>query len=290
MKTLTVLAAVIIAVPAIAMAQPESIQASSVTISDPSGVLSKLLNQWPWLAGLMGWILTARLFAKPFSGWLQNAMDKLLTFTKSTPQLDDDEFVAKLLASWPYRLVAFLVDWSTSVKLPTSSSVADTLDAKSKQSGIAEKLSMLIVVGFMAASFSGCGLINPEGIKPAAVEAGEDAVVVNAERVQETSLFAYERMIKWETTHRAILPVEVSRAVDQARKTFKPNWEASRVALKEYKKQRGDNIENVHRLTTALSVAQSSFLRLTSDQSSGDIGAIFTSLKQLSEAVQTIKK
>lgn len=147
----------------------------------------------------------------------------------------------------------------------------------------------LICVTILIA-FTGCGAINPTGIKPAAVEPGEDAVVVNAERIQKTSLFAYDRLINWELTHRDVLPVEVSRAVDKARDEFLPNWEASRAALKEYKERRGGDLSDINRLNTALSVAQSSFLRLTGSQSDGDIGSIFTSISQLSEAVQTLKK
>lgn len=149
----------------------------------------------------------------------------------------------------------------------------------------------LLLCATLAFGGTGCkNFFNPQALKPVPVAAGQDAVVVNAERVQETSLFAYHRMIEWELANRAVLPASVSRAVDQARMEFLPNWKASRVALEDYKKVRGDNLDSINRLTAALSVAQGNFLKLTGSQSGGDIQAIFTALSQLQVAVATLRQ
>jgi hypothetical protein len=147
-----------------------------------------------------------------------------------------------------------------------------------------------LIVASLGLGLSGCAWFNPTDLKPAPVAEGQDSVVVNAQRVQKTSLFAYEKMINWELANRAILPAEVSRAVDKARAEFMPNWRASRAALKEYEEARGGNLDTLHRLTTALSVAQANFLKLTGSQHAGDVTAVFTALTQLNEAVATLRQ
>lgn len=154
---------------------------------------------------------------------------------------------------------------------------------------VTSKLPLLLLCGTLILT-PGCDIINPQGIKPAAVEEGQDSVVVNAQRVQKTSLYAYNRMINWELNNRAVLPLEVSRAVDEARLHFLPNWEASRTALKEYEEARGSNLDDLHRLTTALSVAQSNFLKLTGSGSANDISGIFTALMDLKDAVNVLRQ
>lgn len=35
-----------------------------------------------------------------------------------TPTVKDDEFLAKFMGHWSYKLISFLLDWTASIKLP----------------------------------------------------------------------------------------------------------------------------------------------------------------------------
>ncbi len=141
----------------------------------------------------------------------------------------------------------------------------------------------VLVVGLLA----GCAWLHPEQLKPVPVAVGEDAIVVNAERIQETSLFAYEQLINWEFENRAVLPAGVSRTVDQVRIEFKPNWKASRKALADYKARTDGSLERLNNINAALSAAQTAMLTFRKDQT--QVGSLFTALARLSASVQALK-
>jgi hypothetical protein len=300
MKKLLLLIGVLalLLVPLLTSAQPPEVppplpdpSGSGVVIEDPTGVLTKLVKQWPWFATLIGWIITLRLAAKPFSGWLQTGMDKLLLFTKSTPQLDDDALVARLLGSWVYRLIAFMVDWATSIKLPTTASVADTLTAKVEKAEAKANLPtalLLVVCVGLALGTSGCAWFHPEKLKPVAVAPGQDVYLVNAERVHASSFETYKTLTNWELNSREQLPVEVSRAVDQVRREFPPAWGEADKILADYRATRGGGTNDLERLTAALSVAQASMLRLKADN--GQVTQMFTALTDLTTSVAALRR
>lgn len=70
------------------------------------------------LAQVIAWIGAARVPLKIFSGKLQNAMERAISRVTETEDPEDDELVAGILSSKPYRIGAFVLDWIFSVKLP----------------------------------------------------------------------------------------------------------------------------------------------------------------------------
>jgi hypothetical protein len=114
-------------------------------------------------------------------------------------------------------------------------------------------------------------LTGCNNLKPAAIAEGQDSVVVNAERIQRSSLDIYEQVTLWEYQNRLSLPAEVSRAVDKYRAEFPKAWKTSRVILSDYKAKRGPNMDDVARVTAALSAAQTALLSLQSNQSENEI-------------------
>jgi len=159
---------------------------------------------------------------------------------------------------------------------------------KSKSPSLVTSILLVGGLGGMLLSaplvLTGCG-----SLKPVPVAEGHDAVVVNAERVQKSSLDIYEQTINWELAHRATLPASISRAVDKYRAEFLPAWKKSRVALQAYKDRTGPDASTVARVTAALSVAQSSLLSLmlsgASDaevaQANSAINSLITSIGSL---------
>ena len=131
-------------------------------------------------------------------------------------------------------------------------------------------------------------LTGCNGLKPAPVAAGEDSVIVNAERIQNSSLDIYEQVTEWEFENRATLPVGVSRAVDKYRAEFKPAWKTSRVILEDYKAKRGPDATAVAKVTAALSAAQSALLNLKLGQTEGDILQANNSITQLINSVRIL--
>lgn len=149
-----------------------------------------------------------------------------------------------------------------------------------------KQLFALLLLGALMLT-PGCSFLHPEQLKPVPVAAGQDAIVVNAERIQETSLFAYEQLINWEFENRAILPAGVSRTVDQVRAEFKPNWQASRQALADYQANKPDAAATLGNINAALSAAQTAMLTFRKDQS--QVSSLFTALARLSDSVKALK-
>jgi hypothetical protein len=139
-----------------------------------------------------------------------------------------------------------------------------------------------LVFGVSLLVFGVTGCIAPSPIAP-----GADPVVVVAERVQQSSLSAYEQLIGFEYSQRAILPKEFSRAVDDARAEFPAMWQASRKALKDYKAKAGVDASTVEHISAALSAAQTAFLNLRSDDP-GQINELTRALLALLDATQQV--
>lgn len=127
-------------------------------------------------------------------------------------------------------------------------------------------------------------------LKPVPVAEGHDAVVVNAERIQISSLAIYEQTTKWEYAHRAALPSGVSRAVDKFRAEFPSAWKQSREALALYKRGTGPDATAMDKVTTALSIAQSSLLSLMVTGSDADILQARNAMTSLLQSVNTLLK
>ena len=122
---------------------------------------------------------------------------------------------------------------------------------------------------------------------PAPIAPGADPVVVMAERVQTSSLSAYQQLIEFETANRAILPKEFSLAVDDARAEFPALWKASRQALKDYKAKAGVDASTLERISAALSATQTAFLNLRSNDA-GEINQLTAALLALLDATQRL--
>lgn len=125
-----------------------------VTLPDPTGFLTFLTGKFPWIAGVLTWVLMLRLVAKPVSGWLQGLATKALLYVQGTPETDDDAWIENILKSKAYRVVAFLVDWTTSIKMPTSASIAKVVTDEPKPPVIPLLLALTL--------FSGC-VTGPNG-------------------------------------------------------------------------------------------------------------------------------
>jgi hypothetical protein len=111
--------------------------------------------KYPWAATLVMVMGFARLLAKPISGWLQGMFSKLAAFVERTPETDDDEWLRRVLASVPYRVLAFIVDLILSVKLPTSDTVEVALvKAAEERRGL--NVPLVLLVGLMG--LAGCTL------------------------------------------------------------------------------------------------------------------------------------
>lgn len=150
------------------------------------------------------------------------------------------------------------------------------------------KVPVWLLIGALAFTvpLSGCSFF---GLKPVPVAAGQDVVVVSAERVQATSLTTFKELTEWEMQNRAALPLEVTKAVDEVRKEFPPMWRASRAALADYKAKRGPTLDGMSRVTAALSAAESQMLTLRT-KDAADITGLFGALTRLADSIHALKR
>ena len=88
-------------------------------------------------------------------------------------------------------------------------------------------------------------------LDPAGVYQG-DNILYNAEKATTTAYKTFDAFLKWEHQHRAILPVEVSRAADVVRLNAK-KWIDSAIALRDAYAT-NPTPENRKKLDTALSI------------------------------------
>lgn len=180
----------------------------------------------------------------------------------------------------------------TALELPAGSTpeqLAARIEADKQAAAGNRPFPLILLLGALCVSVvtvPGCAWFHPEEIKPVAVAPGQDAALVNAERIHASSLGVYREIIVWETQNRAVLPAEVSRAVDKTRREFPKAWNEANLILKDYRKNRGDPT-NVNRIAAALAAAQSSMLRLKVDASTSN--ELFTALNQLSQSIATLK-
>lgn len=130
------------------------------------------------------------------------------------------------------------------------------------------------------------GCVGP--FKGAAIEPGNDPVVVHAERAQRISLDTFARVTKWEYTNRFSLPAEVSRAVDAYRTNFPSMWRESRVALSLYKQNAGPDPTRIESITAALWATHASLLKLKVDQNPSHIGEAMQALQDLIKNINLI--
>ena len=147
---------------------------------------------------------------------------------------------------------------------------------------------LLTLGGLLCATpvtFTGCANLRPV---PVAIEEGQDPVIVNAQRIQRSSLEIYHQVISWEMQNRNALPVGVSRAVDKYRAEFKPAWELSRKALADYEAKRGVDATTLGRITAALSAAQTALMSLQANQSNNEIAQAGGAIVSLVNSVSTL--
>lgn len=84
--------------------------------------LQPLLDKLPpgaahFLGGLIVWIGVAKFVMKPFNGWLQTRLTEALS--RAARDEKGAAAVHAVLDTRVYRVTAFLLDWTCSVKLPT---------------------------------------------------------------------------------------------------------------------------------------------------------------------------
>lgn len=149
---------------------------------------------------------------------------------------------------------------------------------------------LIFFVGFLAYSATGCSWYKLSDLKPVPVAKGQDPVVVNAERVQTTSLAVFKEVTEWELAYRVSLPVAVSRATDAARKEFPSAWRESRKALAEYKQFRGVSTNALDRTTAALKATEAALLRLKSHSDPESVVSVFSTLRSLADSIAMLRR
>jgi hypothetical protein len=92
---------------------------------DPIGILIWLEGKAPWLVSVIAFIGGFRLIAKP----LMTLVEK---YVASTATPTDDQFVIKATASPIYKLVAWLLDYATSIKIGPQAAVTDPSPANTE--------------------------------------------------------------------------------------------------------------------------------------------------------------
>ena len=75
-------------------------------------VLEAAAGQYGWLVAVMTIVGVLRMVFKP-------AMSLLKTVVDLTPTAKDNELLEKILKNPMYKIFAYLLDWTASVKLPT---------------------------------------------------------------------------------------------------------------------------------------------------------------------------
>lgn len=74
-------------------------------------LLVKLATEHPWVALVLTGVGMLRLVFKPVMAFLHERV-------QSSPDKADDERLAKTEASWWFRALAFVLDYTASIKLP----------------------------------------------------------------------------------------------------------------------------------------------------------------------------
>lgn len=92
-----------------------------------SETLQPLLDLLGGTQGRMGqfvaFVFAARIALKPINLWLQAQLTWLVDSCQNRTDFARPDNVRALLESFPYQLLAFVVDWVSSVKLPDSSAL-----------------------------------------------------------------------------------------------------------------------------------------------------------------------
>jgi hypothetical protein len=194
-------------------------------------------------------------------------------------QVDHDIPVLQFNQLWSVLLSSSLLNLFFFLK---QSPLPDDSDKPS----IAPRLEIILIAFTLALGTSGCAWFRPEELKPAPVAVGQDAALVNAERIHSSSLDVYHELIVWETQHRHNLPAEISRAVDRTRREFPKAWSEASTILKDYRLNRKDTA-GMNRIAAALAAAQSSMLRLKTDGAQSN--DVITALNSLATSIATLK-
>lgn len=120
-----------------------------------------------------------------------------------------------------------------------------------------EKLKVL--TSFLLCVFLLCFSLGPVLLTPGCsnfgkVAEGQDAVVVNAERVAKLAFTTVDGFLRWEHASRALVPSDITKAADQLRGSFPQAFTAFREVTKAYKLNRSP--ENKANLGTAMALVE----------------------------------
>lgn len=99
-------------------------------MSELQPLIDLLTGQHGWLSSVFAWVGALRLAAKPITAAIDDGMHKAIVRAVESDEQDDDRLVERLLGNPAYRTVAFLLDWLTSIKLPTLKAFRAALAAK----------------------------------------------------------------------------------------------------------------------------------------------------------------
>ena len=87
-------------------------------------LINLLAAKCHWLPSVAIWVGALRLALRPFNLLLEGWLNRLVTKARASSDPAAVAWVDRLLRWMPYRVVAFLADYLSSVKLPSANSQA----------------------------------------------------------------------------------------------------------------------------------------------------------------------
>ncbi len=111
MKKLTAIIILAVGVAVSAFAQDPNVTPAGISVPDfVTSLVTNFATSHPWLAAALVVIGGLRIVFKPLVTAYEN-------WVKSTPDTADDERLAKIEASVPYKWFAWLLDYAASIKV-----------------------------------------------------------------------------------------------------------------------------------------------------------------------------
>lgn len=137
-----------LALPMVAWAQP----LPELSPDNPLAPLMALLGG-TWGLKVITWIGTFRIVGKPIAGKITELLESILAAVRASESKADDAIVDRVLRSAWYGVIAWLIDYVFSVKLPRE--LGARVDARNPASGVATA-ALLLAVLLPIAALSGC--------------------------------------------------------------------------------------------------------------------------------------
>jgi hypothetical protein len=89
-----------------------------------------LVAKCPWLPSVAIWVGALRLALRPFNLLMEGWLNRLVAKARASSDPEAEAWVDRLLRWMPYRVVAFLADYLSSVKLPSANPQSPTANSQ----------------------------------------------------------------------------------------------------------------------------------------------------------------